>query len=731
MKNCDIIIPIYNAYDCVSACIDSVLKNTDWKENRLILIDDKSPDERIKPLLEKYAKNHKEIILLNNDVNLGFVKTVNKGMLQSTQNDVLLLNSDTEVTKDWLKKIKECAYSSSNIATVTPLSNNATLASVPNPFEPNDIPDGYTLEEMAKLVEECSHKYYPEIPSGHGFCLYIKREVLDKVGLFDDQAYGKGYGEENDFCFRCFEYGYRHVLCDDTYVLHKESKSFLSSKEALIADGLKVLENKYPDYKRKLDLWVYNRPIDYIAQNISLALGNKENHPNILFVIHDWKNIKTNLGGTSLHAWDLIRNLRNKFNFHVFTPEDGIFKVYSYFKDSEIVIKYPAIEGGMTDLNFYNNSYKMMLNEIVENYKITYAHIHHIKNHYFDIVDVFKNHGIKYMITLHDFYSQCPLINKLYKNKEYCGNPSIDKCNECILSVYRKPLDIISWRNEWERSLNNADKIITPSLATKNEIMEKYENINIDVIEHGVDIEKDVSKLTLDEKENNIAFIGAIGYHKGSKHLEDFIKNDMIKNCKIHLFGIIDSSYTASNNHFENHGAYVREDLKDLLKENNIKLICLLSKWPETYSYTMTEAIASGIPVISFDFGAIAERIKKYNLGWIIDRNSTSDDIAKEIEKVLSNQSEYKKVIKSINEYKIISTKEMSKNYEIIYSKNAKSEGDLSKELEKLLVKNSVFTTTVSYSDYSWVFNTLKWRIISKFKIPKPIKKIYRKIRKK
>lgn len=732
MKKCDIIIPIYNAFECVKSCIDSVIKNTDLKENRLIVIDDKSTDERIQPLLKKYKSSYKEILVLSNEENLGFVKTVNKGMQQSTEHDVLLLNSDTEVTKNWLKKIQKCAYSAENIATVTPLSNNATLASVPKSFEPNDIPSGYTLEDMAELVEECSHNYYPEIPTGHGFCLFIKREVLNKVGYFDDESFGKGYGEENDFCFRCYQYGYRHVLCDNTYILHKESKSFLDSKEELIMDGLKVLEEKYPEYKRKLDVWVVDRPIEYIAQNISLALGNKENHPNILFIIHDWLNIKENRGGTSLHAWDLIRNLRNQFNFHVLAPENGVFKVYSYFKDSEIVINYDTLKEEMTDLNYYNSQYKLMLTEIVENYKITYAHIHHMKRHYFDIVDVFKSHNVKYTVTLHDFYSECPFINKLYDSVEYCGNASNEKCNQCILKYYERAGSIEFWRECWKKLLTSANQVVVPSIATKNEILEKFSDINIDVIEHGIDIEKTVSNLKLDSKENNIAFIGAIGVHKGSKYLNELIEKKMIRNCKVHLFGISDNQNLKSNRHFENHGSYIRAELKELLLTNKINLVCLFSTWPETYSYTMTEAIACGIPVISFDMGAIAERIKKYNLGWVIDCKSDSKMIAKNIEKILSNNEEYQRIISSINHYKIISTKEMAKNYEKVYFKNSNSLGSLSNELEKNMLRNSRFVIPiVNYQDYSWILQTLKWKIISKLKFPRQVKRILRKIKKK
>ena len=125
MRSIDIAIPIYNAYDYTVECIKSILKHTDLNTHTLILINDKSPDEKILPMLQKFVEENKDknIVLLDNEENLGFVKTVNKAMKYS-KNDIILLNSDTEVTKNWIEKIEKCAYSNEYIATVTPLTNN-------------------------------------------------------------------------------------------------------------------------------------------------------------------------------------------------------------------------------------------------------------------------------------------------------------------------------------------------------------------------------------------------------------------------------------------------------------------------------------------------------------------------------------------------------------------------------------------------------------------------------
>ena len=126
----DIIIPVYNAYEDLVQCIDSILGTIAGYSYRVILINDFSTDDRIPPYLEKVAFENDNIISLSNEINLGFVKTVNKGMSYST-NDIVLLNSDTIVTQGWLSKITSCAYSSELIATVTPFTNNGTICSVP------------------------------------------------------------------------------------------------------------------------------------------------------------------------------------------------------------------------------------------------------------------------------------------------------------------------------------------------------------------------------------------------------------------------------------------------------------------------------------------------------------------------------------------------------------------------------------------------------------------------
>ncbi len=726
MKKCDVIIPVYNAYDAVNECIETVIRNTDLKENRLILIDDKSSDKKIIPLLNKFKNRNKDknIIVLTNDNNLGFVGTVNKGMKYS-DNDVLLLNSDTEVPKNWLENMKKCAYSGEKIATVTALSNNATLASIPNGLEKNEIPEGITFEKYAEIVEKCSYCDYPELPTAHGFCMYIKREVLNVVGFFDEDAFGKGYGEENDFSFRCLDYGYRNVLCDNVIVYHKESQSFNKEREKLCQEHEKILNQRYPIYETKLKEWCSNFPIKYIGNNVlySTKLSEKK---NILILVHDWE---TSTGGTTLHVKDIVNGLKNDFNFHILSYKDGLYKLYSYFDDSECSVNLISIKK-LNILPRYNDEYKEMLSDIVEALGITVIHIHHMINHYFDVVDVIKKYQLSATITLHDFYCICPTINMLYDGTKYCENLENRDCKNCLSLTMKINNNILDdWHNDWNRLFSCMQNIITPSEDTKRRINKIYKKINIRVIEHGINIKKLDNNIILNSSEFNVAYVGVLSNHKGLRVFDKLIKKMKSGNVKYHLFGICeDKKLNKNGKNYIYHGKYNRDNIANLLKENNINLVCFFQIWPETYSYTVSEVVAAGVPILSYAIGAGAERVKKYNLGWTIDLKSDVNDIMNKINDIKNNPIEYNEKIKSIKKYKIKNLEEMNLEYKEIYTISNKAKEISFSKLQKVLKQSNLCNNNYANEQLEKILNSTKWKLINKINFSPKTTNIIRKI---
>lgn len=726
MKKSDVIIPIYNAYDALVECVDSVIKNTNLKTDRLILINDCSTDERINSFLKKIQKKYNQlnIEILQNEKNLGFVATVNKGMQYSKQ-DVLLLNSDTVVGEKWLDKIKKCAYSQEKVATVTPLSNNATLVSVPKGLQRNEVPEDITINQYNEWIDTCSFHDYPELPTGHGFCMYIRREVLELVGYFDEKTFERGYGEENDFCFRCMDYGYRNLLCDDVIVYHKESQSFSEERTKVIDSHMKKLEQRYPEYVWKLNDWCQRFPIKYITKNIDYYT-NIQRKKNILILVHDWN---TNTGGTTLHVKDLITKLKGKYNFHILYPNDNGYILHSCFGTEEEDIYFPPIEK-MGKINRYNSFYKKMIEEIIRAFRIEIVHIHHMIGHYFDIISVTKKYHIYSIITLHDFYCLCPSINMLYCGEKYCMDLENKDCAKCLSLSRKIDHDIIEdWRKDWNFFLNQFDKIIVPSDDTKKRISRVYKNINIDVIEHGIDLVKNDYQIDIQDV-FQIAFIGVISNHKGGNVLRKLLDRNLSNKIHFHVFGTSElPELTKNRSNYTYHGRYKRDEINQLLHKNKINLICFFQIWPETYSYTLNEAVAAGIPVLSFDIGAGAERVKKYHLGWVIDIHSSLEQIENKIETIAQNQKEYFKMVENIQKYQIKTTDEMALEYQNIYDSNtnqcSKMDAD---QLRKIIKKEAYSNVSSSNEQLNAILNSTKWKLINKIKFSPKFVEFVRKL---
>jgi GT2 family glycosyltransferase len=293
-KPVHIVMPVYNGYEYLKQCVESILRCTDLKTHTLIMIDDKSTDQRVTAYLQKLesGRNGGKIKILFNTANMGFVKTINKGMKLSPD-DVIILNSDTLVTKNWAEKLQRAAYAKPRVATATPLSNYTTINGIPRPFQYNPVPGGMDIDTFAAFLEGVSLRYYPEIPAGVGFCMYIKRDVLQKFNYFDETKFDKGYAEETDFCMRTLKKGFVHVIDDATYIYHVGGVSFesvqdpelIKEKNLMIERNLETLRTLHPEYALLVEKALrgglapvhhyINLRLALLGENIESALCNR------------------------------------------------------------------------------------------------------------------------------------------------------------------------------------------------------------------------------------------------------------------------------------------------------------------------------------------------------------------------------------------------------------------------------------------------------------------------
>lgn len=227
----DIIVCVHNAIDDFKKCIDSIIINTNADFN-LIIVDDGSDNN-----IDEYIKTIKlnNLVKIRNKKAKGYTFAANQGLKISKSSFVVLLNSDTIVTKNWINKMINCANSDPKIGMVGPLSNTASWQSIPEiendgDWANNEIPISHNIDQYGYLVEKDSVVLYPRLNFLNGFCLLIKRELINNIGYLDENNFGKGYGEENDYCIRAIKNGWELAVADDTFIFHAQSKSYSNEK---------------------------------------------------------------------------------------------------------------------------------------------------------------------------------------------------------------------------------------------------------------------------------------------------------------------------------------------------------------------------------------------------------------------------------------------------------------------------------------------------------------------
>ncbi len=264
----DVVVPVYRDVALTLACAQSVLDLSGASLERLILVNDASPDAEMAGALRALRDRDGRVRLLANERNRGFIWSANVG-LSVGERDVVLLNSDTRVTPGWLDGLKASLHSHSDLAVVSPLSNNASFCSVPKFME------GVPVAQLeGKTLDLTGLPTVTFMPTAHGFCLAFRREALDRLGLFD-LAYGRGYNEENDWCQRARTRGWRVGRANRVLVFHHGEVSFAGARARLDEVNLRRLLARYPRYLH--DTREFERSAE--ASVAALAVAAQLGHP--------------------------------------------------------------------------------------------------------------------------------------------------------------------------------------------------------------------------------------------------------------------------------------------------------------------------------------------------------------------------------------------------------------------------------------------------------------------
>ncbi len=218
-----IIILNWNKLDYLKQCIENAVKNTDYPNYEIVILDNASTEAGTKEYLSSLP--HKTI---TSPVNLGFAKGNNEAVKHATGGYLLLLNNDTIPKHDWLALMIEL------------MLNNPKCGIVGSKLL---YPDG-TIQHIGVYLDYKGRRkhyfkrYPPDIPEAMevreceavtGACLLIKKSLFEKVGGFDER-YIQGV-EDIDLCFKVRDAGYNILFCPQSVLIHFEGTSMKDVKD--------------------------------------------------------------------------------------------------------------------------------------------------------------------------------------------------------------------------------------------------------------------------------------------------------------------------------------------------------------------------------------------------------------------------------------------------------------------------------------------------------------------
>ncbi len=262
---CDLVLLSWNNLSLLKLCVESVMGCT-AVPSRLIIVDNGSTEEGLREYLSslKDSPNVRVEVILNR-LNEGFPRGTNKGMELSRAPYVCLLNNDIIVTEGWLEEMIKAAESDPSVGIVNPSSNNFGLR----------FGKGTTLQEFAQGFRKHSGEWV-EMNACVGFCMLIKREVVERIGFLDDK-YGYAYFEDTDYSRRAQAAGFKCAMAKGCYVYHSEGRSgkFLKNKDETFDRSARIFEERWGRILRVAFIVTERKaaPMEKVTQEIKKELA--------------------------------------------------------------------------------------------------------------------------------------------------------------------------------------------------------------------------------------------------------------------------------------------------------------------------------------------------------------------------------------------------------------------------------------------------------------------------
>lgn len=607
----DLVIVVQSGMRETQRCILSVLADRALPLARIIVVNDRSLIPELNDWLLELSREG-QIHLIRNRRRLGFAASVNLGIQAAETHDVALLGTGTHAPKGWLGRLAAQAYAQPTIATVSPLFDDPSGHAFPNVATPAHKPDDASPLVIATLKQSTFGPPRPEsdpifdetrvsvdgfcqttnagrsleIAMATSHCMYIRAAALRAVGRFH---IGPATAE-NGFCARSTTAGWRHRLACDVYAYRDAP------------DGQPA-----PKLQQTAALPESSIPFRFA---VAAAMIRDAQLPVVLMVSHSLG------GGVKRHIGSLVDRCRHTANLLLLegTARGTALSFACLPHRPVLTLPSERLDDLVTVLRSLN---------------VSRVHIHHLLQMDMDIRALVQRLAVPFDLTVHDYYAICPQINLLrWPEGFHCGEPGPAGCNACIADrASHGARDIVSWRRGHAWQFTDADRVICPSDDVKDRLARHGLAEHAIVVPH----ERQVGPEWFSRPPKTpaqplrVALLGVLANHKGARSVAEVAEAAEPGTLQLHLVGHLENDFPKpAAKLIKATGKYQDRDLPGLLQRVDPQLLWFPSTWPETYSFTLTTAIATGLPIVASNLGAFPERLTGRPHTWLVDHRATA-----------------------------------------------------------------------------------------------------------
>ncbi|WP_226783022.1 glycosyltransferase [Oceaniglobus trochenteri] len=602
-----IVLPVYNALELLENCLDRLARHTDlpWT---LVAVEDGSSDPAVRPALRAWAQGRPpgQVQLIEQDRNRGFIASVNTAFARIREDavrreqPVILLNTDALVPEGWASRLVAPLSEGADVASVTPMSNDAEIFTAPvicarQMLQPGQ---GDAIDEVARSLSPA--RALAEAPTGVGFCMALAPRFLALEPGFDP-VFGPGYGEEVDWCQKTRRHGGRHLCTARLFVEHRGGSSFGSEqKKALVARNNRTVSQRYPTYDREVQDFLTVDPLR--GPRLALALawaGAAAGDTGVpIYLAHA-------LGGGA-ENWLQARIARD--------AAAGRPSVVLRVGGSERWQIEAHARGGVTagwteDLALVERLLLPLKRRVVI-YSCGVGDPDPVELPAI-LLRLRRGPEDRIEVLFHDYLPVSPSFTLLDGQGAYRSELSPADPAHVALRPDGTPVDLASWQAAWGTLLRAADRIRTFSPSSAEIVSGVWPGLEDRITMSPHRLPTLPARIDVSPRAPRVlGVLGNIAPHKGAGIVQALSHLDQgERGGRMVLIGNIDPTYPLSRG-CPVHGDYAPGDIPALVAHYGITHWLIPSVWPETFSFTTHEALATGLPVLAFDIGAQGDAVR-------------------------------------------------------------------------------------------------------------------------